>query len=106
MCVVTGVLASLEVYAAQLVWGTKAFPADQVESAFPLVARQAGGLFLFQLLNFTILVANIGSGVGAQMAAPRLPFRLGRDDPLPKAGFRKISGKEANSANNLVPNGA
>src|SRR5206468_9409539 len=72
VCLITGVLASLEVYAAQLVWGSKPFPAEQVESAFPLVARQAGGLILFQLLNFTILVANIGSGMGAQLAASRL----------------------------------
>src|SRR5262249_30090718 len=50
VCVLTGVLSSLEVYAAQLVWGSKPFPAAQVESAFPLVARQAGGFFLFQLL--------------------------------------------------------
>src|SRR4030081_460987 len=49
---VTGVLSSLEVYAAQLVWGSKPFPAEQVESAFPLVAKQAGGFFLFLLLNF------------------------------------------------------
>ena len=94
VCVVTGVLASLEVYAAQLVWGTKPFPADQVESAFPLVARQAGGLFLFQLLNFTILVANIGSGMGAQLAAARLLYGMGRNDALPKSIFRENYGEK------------
>jgi len=86
VCVVTGVLSSLEVYAAQLVWGSKPFPAEQVESAFPLVAKQAGGFFLFQLLNFTILIANIGSGMGAQLAAARLLYGMGRNDALPK-GF-------------------
>ena len=106
VCVVTGVLASLEVYAAQLVWGTKAFPADQVESAFPLVARQAGGLFLFQLLNFTILVANIGSGFGAQMAAARLLYGMGRNDALPKAFFGKITAKTHIPANNVILIGA
>ena len=84
VCVITGVLASLEVYAAQLVWGSKPFPESQVESAFPLVARQAGGFFLFQLLNFTILIANIGSGMGAQLAAGRLLYGMGRNDALPK----------------------
>jgi len=74
VCLVTGVLSSLEVYAAQLVWGSKPFPPEQVESAFPLVARQVGGFFLFQLLNFTILIANIGSGMGAQLAASRLLY--------------------------------
>src|SRR5579871_3959697 len=60
VCVVTGVLSSLQVYAAQLIWGSKPFPEEMVESAFPLVAKQAGGFFLFHLLNFTILIANIG----------------------------------------------
>jgi len=106
VCVVTGVLASLEVYAAQLVWGSKSFPADQVESAFPLVARQAGGLFLFQLLNFTILVANIGSGMGAQLAAARLLYGMGRNDALPKSFFGKITAKTHIPANNVILIGA
>ena len=81
VCVVTGVLSSLsEVYAAQLVWGSGPFPADEVESAFPLVARQIGGFFLFHLLNFTILIANVGSGMGAQLAAARLLYGMGRSD--------------------------
>jgi len=106
VCVVTGVLASLQVYAAQLVWGPRLFPADQVESAFPLVARQAGGEFLFQLLNFTILVANIGSGMGAQLAAARLLYGMGRNDALPKAFFGKIEAKRQIPANNVILIGA
>src|SRR5579862_6594049 len=43
VCVVAGVLSAAEVYAAQLVWGSKPFPADKVESAFPIVAQQIGG---------------------------------------------------------------
>ena len=33
VCVVTGILSAFEVYAAQLVWGSKPFPAAMVESA-------------------------------------------------------------------------
>ncbi len=102
VCLITGVLASLEVYAAQLVWGSKPFPAEQVESAFPLVARQAGGLILFQLLNFTILVANIGSGMGAQLAASRLLFGMGRNEAIPKGFFGKIDAKRQIPANNVI----
>src|SRR2546430_6993757 len=93
VCAVAGVLSSLEVYAAQLVWGSKPFPAEQVESAFPLVAKQVGGFFLFQLLNFTILIANIGSGMGAQLAAARLLYGMGRHGAPPKGFFGKISTK-------------
>jgi len=102
VCLITGVLASLEVYAAQLVWGSNPFPAEQVESAFPLVARQAGGLILFQLLNFTILVANIGSGMGAQLAASRLLFGMGRNEAIPKGFFGKIDAKRQIPANNVI----
>src|SRR5437660_9850865 len=50
VCVVTGVLSSLEVYAAELVWGSKPFTAEQAESAFRLVAMQAGGSCVLQLM--------------------------------------------------------
>ena len=106
VCLLTGVLSSLEVYAAQLVWGSKPFPAEQVESAFPLVSRQVGGFFLFQLLNFTILVANIGSGMGAQLAASRLLYGMGRSDALPKGFFGKVEPKRQIPANNVILIGA
>src|SRR6202140_2472404 len=106
VCVITGILSSLEVYAAQLVWGSAPFPAEQVESAFPLVAKQAGGFFLFQLLNFTILIANIGSGMGAQLAAARLLYGMGRNDALPKGFFGKIEAKRQIPANKVILIGA
>jgi putrescine importer len=102
VCIIAGVLSSLEVYAAQLVWGSAPFPPDKVESAFPLVAQQVGGFFLFQLLNFTILIANIGSGMGAQLAAARLLYGMGRNDALPKGFFGKIAAKTRIPQNNVI----
>jgi len=106
VCVITGVLASLEVYAAQLVWGSKQFPEGMVESAFPLVARQAGGFFLFHLLNFTILIANVGSGMGSQLAAARLLFGMGRSDAIPARFFGKIEPRKQVPMNNVILIGA
>jgi putrescine importer len=106
VCVITGVLSSLEVYAAQLVWGGKPFPRDMVESAFPLVARQVGGFFLFHLLNFTILIANVGSGMGAQLAAARLLYGMGRSDALPRGFFGAIEPKRRIPMNNVLLIGA
>src|SRR5208283_5736489 len=58
-CLVTGVLASLEVYAAQLVWPVSLkFP--DVDTAYVYVAGRAGGPWLFLLINATLLVATIG----------------------------------------------
>ncbi len=105
-CVITGVLSGLEVYAAQLIWGGKPFPADQVESAFPIVARQVGGFFLFHLLNFTILIANVGSGMGAQLAAARLLYGMGRSDALPRGFFGAIEPRRRIPMNNVLLIGA
>jgi putrescine importer len=102
VCVITGVLSSLEVYAAQLVWGSKPFPPEMETSAFPLVARQISGFLLFHLLNFTVLIANMGSGMGSQLAAARLLYGMGRNDALPKGFFGKIQAKRQIPANNVI----
>jgi putrescine importer len=102
VCVITGVLSSLEVYAAQLVWGSKPFPPEMETSAFPLVARQISGFLLFHLLNFTVLVANMGSGMGSQLAAARLLYGMGRNDAIPKGFFGKIQAKRQIPANNVI----
>ena len=106
VCVVTGILSSLEVYAAQLIWGSKPFPDEAVESAFPLVARQIGGYFLFHLVNLTILVANIGSGMAAQLAAARLLYGMGRGDALPRRFFGYIDPVHRVPRNNVLLIGA
>jgi amino acid transporter len=106
VCVITGVLASLEVYAAQLVWGSNPFPPDKVESAFPLVALRAGGFFLFHLLNFTILIANVGSGMGSQLGASRLLYGMGRSNGIPKKFFGAIDPKNHIPRNNVIFVGA
>ena len=42
VCLITGLLSGLEVYAAQLIWGSKPFSSDNVESAFAWsAAKQA-----------------------------------------------------------------
>ena len=102
VCLITGVLASLEVYAAQLVWRDQPFPADKITSAFPLVAQTAGGYFLFQLINFTILIANIGSGMGSQLGAARLLYGMGRSDGIPKKFFGAIDPKSRVPRNNVI----
>src|SRR5271169_5240338 len=106
VCLVTGVLSSFEVYAAQLVWGSQPFPAAKVESAFPLVAQQAGGYFLFQLVNFTILIANVGSGMGSQLGAARLLYGMGRSDGIPKKFFGALDPKNHIPRNNVIFVGA
>jgi putrescine importer len=106
VCLVTGLLSGLEVYAAQLIWGSKPFPADQVESAFALLSRQAGGAVLFQIVNVTLLVANMGSGMASQLAAGRLLYGMGRGNALPTTFFAAIEPRHRIPRNNIVAVGA
>lgn len=104
-CLVTGVLASLEVYAAQLIWPSgQAFP--DVDTAYVHVAGRAGGWILFQVVNMTLLVANVGSGSGSQLAAARLLYGMGRDNALPKSFFGVIDPKRHIPRNNVLFTGA
>ncbi len=70
------------------------------------MAQRAGGFFLFHLLNFTILIANVGSGMGAQLAAARLLYGMGRNDAIPRKFFGAIDPVRRIPANNIIFIGA
>lgn len=106
VCLITGVLSGIEVYGAQLVWGSKLFPSDTVESAFATISGVAGGRWLFQTINFILLIANIGSGMGSQLAAARLLYGMGRGEALPKKFFGAIEPKRRIPRNNVLAVGA
>lgn len=93
-CFAIGMLSAIEVYLAQLVWpGRTPFPAPMVDTAFVEVAHRVGGKFLFQLLNATLLIANMGSGIAAQFGAARLLYGMGRAEALPRRFFGAVSPK-------------
>jgi amino acid transporter len=104
VCVVTGVLAGLEVYAAQLVWPV-ARPFPNVETAFVRVAGLAGGPWLLQLVNVTLLVATVGSGMGSQIGAARLLYAMGRVNAIPEKFFGAIDPKRHIPRNNVIFSG-
>jgi len=100
-CLLTGLLAGVEVYVAQLVWPDfQTFP--DPDTAYVSVAGRVGGFWLFHIINTTLLVATIGSGTGAQLGAARLLFGMGRDNALPRAFFGRLSEKTAVPANNVI----
>jgi len=101
VCLITGVLASVEVYAAQLVWpGAQPFP--DVDTAFVHVAGRAAGPWLFSLINITLLVATVGSGMGSQLGAARLLYGMGRGNAIPKSFFGVIEPKRRIPRNNVL----
>ncbi|MGP8246450.1 MAG: APC family permease [Bryobacteraceae bacterium] len=90
-CVVIGVLSALEVYAAQLVWpASEPFPDET--TAFVYAAGRTWAP-LFGIVGATLVVANFGSGMGAQLGAARLLFGMGRGNALPKSFFGVIDPK-------------
>jgi putrescine importer len=100
VCIITGVLASVQVYAAQLVWPETTFP-DQ-DTAFCYVAGKAGGQWLFHVVNFSLLVATIGSGSGAHLGAGRLLYGMGRDNAIPAKFFAAVNPKTRIPSNNII----
>ena len=103
-CVVIGILSALEVYAAQLAWpASEPFPDET--TAFVYAAGRTWAP-LFAIVGLTLVVANFGSGMGAQLGAARLLFGMGRSNALPKGFFGAIDAKHRVPRNNVVFVGA
>jgi amino acid transporter len=106
-CLVIGILSALEVYAAQLVWPAHTpFPESMVDTAYVFVARRVGGAFLFHLLNGTLLIANLGSGMAAQFGAARLLYGMGCTNALPSRIFASVDARTGVPRNNVLIVGA
>lgn len=106
-CLIIGLLSMAQVYVAQLAWpGRQPFPPSMVDTAFVHVADRVGGRFFFQLLNGTLLVANMGSAIAAQFGASRLLYGMGRSNSLPIRFFGAIDSKYRVPRNNVLLIGA
>ena len=102
-CLAIGILSAVEVYVAQLAWpATTPFAKSIVDTAYVHVALRVGGKFLFLLLNVTLLVANMGSGIAAQFGASRLLYGMGKDNALPRSFFGVVSPKTGIPRNNVI----
>ncbi len=103
-CLVIGILSAFEVYAAQLIWpASQPFP--DVDTAFVHVAARAWQP-MFGIIGLTLLVANFGSGMGAQIGAARLLYGMGRSNALPQSFFGVVDVKHRVPRNNVLFVGA
>jgi amino acid transporter len=99
-CLAIGVLSALEVYVAQLIWpASQHFP--DVDTAYVYVAARTWQYF-FPIVGFTLLLANFGSGLGAQIGAARLLYGMGRSNALPKSFFGAVDAKNRVPRNNVL----
>jgi putrescine importer len=100
-CLITGILASIEVYLAQLVWPRGlAFP--DIDTAYVHVSGRAGGPILFAIVNGALLLATIGSGMASQLGASRLLLAMGQDGAIPKKFFGQVSRRNRIPSNNVI----
>jgi amino acid transporter len=91
-CLLAGIIAAIEVYVAQLVWPDfHSYP--DLDTAYSFVAGRAGGPILFNIVNGSLLVATIGSGIGSQLGAARLLYGMGRDGALPARLFAYVNAR-------------
>jgi putrescine importer len=99
-CVIIGVLSAIEVYVAQLIWpASQKFP--DVDTAYVYAVGRAWAP-LFPIVGWTLLLANFGSGMGAQLGAARLLYGMGRSNALPKSFFGAIDPKSRVPRNNVL----
>ncbi|HKR27110.1 MAG TPA: APC family permease [Acidobacteriaceae bacterium] len=90
VCLLTGLMSSLQIYLAARVWPAyNNFP--NVETAFLDVCGRAGGPWLFQGMAVTLLVACIGTTLTGQLGAARLLYGMGRDGVLPRSAFGRLN---------------
>jgi amino acid transporter len=100
-CLITGILAAIEVYFAQLVWPRgAAFP--DINTAYVYVSGRVGGPLLFAVVNGALLLANVGSGMASQLGAARLLYAMGQDGALPRRFFASVSRKNRIPRNNVI----
>ena len=104
-CFITGVLASIEVYVAQLVW-PRGLPFPDIDTAYVHVSGRMGGPILFLIVNAALLLANIGSGMASQLGAARLLYAMGQDGALPRRFFGAVHPKNRIPRNNVLLIGA
>jgi len=105
VCFIIGILSAVESYAAQLVWpyGEK-FP--DLDTAYVHIAGRAGGAWLFQIINVTLILATVGSGSGGVLAGARLMYGMGREGTLPRTFFSYIHPSSGIPARNVLLIGA
>jgi putrescine importer len=99
-CLVIGLLSAAEVYVAQLVWpASRPFPDQDTAYVYAAALTWAP---LFKIVGVTLLIANFGSGMGAQIGAARLLYGMGRSNALPKSFFGKVDPKHQVPRNNVM----
>jgi amino acid transporter len=101
VCLIVGLLSTLEVYLAHLAWPEwRTF--QNPETAFLDVTGKVGGPLLFNLMAVVLVVSCFGSGLTGQVGAARVLFGMGRDRVLPGRLFAHLNGRTGSPDRNVL----
>ncbi len=101
VCLITGLLSTLEVYLAQRVWPDyRTF--GNPETAFLDVTGRVGGGLLFNAMAVVLIVSCFGSGLTGQVGAARVLYGMGRDRVLPARFFGRLTSRTRSPDRNVV----
>jgi amino acid transporter len=105
-CFIVGGIAVFMCYVAQAVWFPQVeFPSEIIESAYVHVSGKMGGPILFNVVNATLLVATVGSGMASLLGAARLLYGMGRDNAIPRRFFGFVNARGVPRNNVLLIGG-
>ncbi len=101
VCLITGLLSTLEIYLAQRVWPDFRSFANP-ETAFLDVTGRVGGVLLFNAMAAVLIVSCFGSGLTGQVGAARVLYGMGRDGVLPTRIFGRLNPKTNGPDRNIL----
>jgi amino acid transporter len=89
VCLLQAAICIATVYLASLVWPDyQSFP--DPDTAILDLGKQVGGVLMFHLLTFVLLVAGLASALTGQAGASRLLFAMGRDRVISQRIFSHL----------------
>jgi putrescine importer len=100
ICLITGLVSSIELYLFQMVWPDwTSF--KNLDTAYLDIMKLVGGALLFGIFSLIMSISQFGSGLSGQVGAARLLYGMGRDNVLPKKIFGYLSSKSRNPIYNI-----
>jgi len=105
ICLITGLVSSIELYLFQLAWPDWT-TFKNLDTAYLDIMKLVGGGLLFGIFSVIMSISQFGSGLSGQVGAARLLYGMGRDNVLPRKIFGFLSHKSQNPTYNIMIVGA
>jgi len=105
ICLITGLVSSIELYLFQLAWPDWT-TFTNLDTAYLDIMELVGGGLLFGIFSVVMSISQFGAGLTGQVGAARLLYGMGRDNVLPNKVFGFLSRRSQNPTYNIFIVGA